>query len=270
MTNFMNIMPPIPELFDSHCHLDFPEFDHDRDETLEQCWLAGVRSICIPATEARYWSRVLKQVNYSPDSVRRFVSLGLHPYFLKSHRPQHLDELKVFLKRHSETVCAVGEIGLDFSLTDSDRQQQHYYFIRQLELADQFKLPVILHCRKAHDEILKEIRQIKPERGGIVHAFSGSEQQAQQYIELGFKLGFGGTITYQRARKTRQLAASLPLSSIVLETDAPDMPMSGYQGQRNTPTLLPVVLEHLAQLRSSSTKEIAQATTENALSILAK
>nr|WP_306670759.1 MULTISPECIES: TatD family hydrolase [unclassified Endozoicomonas] len=263
-------MTPMPELFDSHCHLDFPEFDQDRNKTLEQCWLSGVHSICIPATEARYWPRVLKQAHSVPDSVRLYAALGLHPYFLKSHKPHHLDELKVFLTRHSETVCAVGEIGLDYSLTDSNRDEQHFYFVRQLELADRFKLPVILHCRKAHDEILKQIRQIKLERGGIVHAFSGSEQQARQYIELGFKLGFGGTITYERARKTRQLATSLPLSSIVLETDAPDMPMSGYQGQRNTPARLPVVLKHLAQLRSSSVKEIARATTENALSILGK
>ncbi|WP_252176481.1 TatD family hydrolase [Endozoicomonas sp. 4G] len=260
----------MPELFDSHCHLDFPEFDQDRDKTLEQCWLAGVHSICIPATEARHWPRVLKQACSIPGSVQRYVALGLHPYFLKNHKPHHLDELKTLLEHHSKTICAVGEIGLDYSLTDSNREQQHYYFAQQLELASQFKLPVILHCRKAHDEILKKIRQVKPTRGGIVHAFSGSEQQAQQYIELGFKLGFGGTITYERARKTRQLAASLPLSSIVLETDAPDMPMSGYQGQRNTPIRLPVILEHLAELRSSSAKEIAQATTENALSILAK
>ncbi|KEQ19803.1 hypothetical protein GZ78_08065 [Endozoicomonas numazuensis] len=257
-------------MFDSHCHLDFPEFDKDREETLNQCWDERIRSICIPATEARFWPRILKLFNQKPDSVRRYVALGLHPYFLDSHKESHLDDLKESLKHHSETVSAVGEIGLDYALADSNRVQQHYYFVRQLAVADQFNLPVILHCRKAHDDILKQLRQFKLKNGGIVHAFSGSEQQARQYIELGFKLGFGGTITYERARKTRQLVATLPLSSLVLETDAPDMPMSGYQGQRNTPTQLPLVLRKIAELRASPVEEIAQATTENALSILAK
>ncbi|MGI9280803.1 MAG: TatD family hydrolase [Endozoicomonas sp.] len=260
----------MPELFDSHCHLDFPEFDQDRDETLEQCRLKGIRSICIPATEARFWSRTLKLVNQKSDSVRRYVALGLHPYFLKNHEESHLNELKRCLIREQESVSAIGEIGLDYALPEPNHERQLHYFVRQLELADQFNLPVILHCRKAHDEILKQLRHFKLKRSGIVHAFSGSEQQARHYIELGFKLGFGGTLTYERARKTRQLAASLPLSSMVLETDAPDMPMSGYQGQRNTPTRLPLVLQQLAELRSCSVEEIALVTTENASSILAK
>ncbi|WP_062268623.1 TatD family hydrolase [Endozoicomonas arenosclerae] len=263
-------MQPKPELFDSHCHLDFPEFDPDRDETLEQCWVKGVRSICIPATEARFWPRVLKLVNQTPDNVRRYVALGLHPYFLESHQKSHIDGLEQQLKQNLKTICAVGEIGLDYALKDSDLDLQHWYLIKQLELADQFNLPVILHCRKAHDVILKQLRRVKLNRGGIVHAFSGSEQQARQYIDLGFKLGFGGTITYERARKTRQLATTLPLESIVLETDAPDMPMAGYQGQRNTPTRLPLILQQLAELRSCSVEEIALTTTENASSILAK
>ena len=277
-------------LFDSHCHLDFPEFDPDRSHVLEQCMAKGIASICIPATEESSWARQFIVANSHGTGVRQFVALyvalGLHPCFTSNHREEHLDALKTQLENNQERRCrktssllecqapsivAIGEAGLDFTpavLNDNDRDLQLHFFKSQLALACEFQLPMILHVRKAHDEILKHLRKTTLAKGGIIHAFSGSQQQAHQYIDLGFKLGFGGVITYPRAKKTRQLASSLPLDSIVLETDAPDMPLAGQQGKRNSPTQLARVAKELAGLRGESIEVIAKATTRNSYSVL--
>ena len=254
------------KLFDSHCHLDFPEFDRDRQDILEECMEHGVEAVCIPATEASTWPRVLETVRKTRTNVRQFAALGLHPCFMENHREEDLDKLREQLAENSDCVVAVGEIGLDYSesnVESSNRDKQKLFLHQQLEIARALDLPAILHARKAHDDVLKLLRQIKPGRGGIVHAFSGSEQQAQQYINLGFKLGFGGVITYPRARKTRQLASTLPLEAIVLETDAPDMPLSGHQGLRNSPAMVKKVASELASLRNEDIKAIAGQTTIN-------
>ena len=260
-------MTNLPPLIDSHCHLDFPEFNPDRQQVISAAFEQGIEAICIPGTESRRWQPLLQMCTETTKPVRLYAALGIHPWFIDQHKPDDLQQL-VKLLETKQYIVAVGEIGLDFALQTVSQKAQEFWFTEQLELARQFGKPVILHARKAHDLILKQLRQKPVKRGGIVHAFSGSEQQAYQYIEQGFCLGFGGGITYPRAKKTRALAASLPLSSLVLETDAPDMPLCGFQGQRNEPAQLTEVLKCLAELRPEPLAEIAGATRRNTLQIL--
>ena len=255
-------------LIDSHCHLDFPEFNHDRQQVIAAACERGVEAICIPGTESKRWQSLLQMTTDNNSQARLFPALGIHPWFIEQHNQKDLQILQQHLQSRDQ-IIAVGEIGLDYALKGADQEKQILWLTAQLELARQFQLPVILHARKAHDQILKQLRSRPVTRGGIVHAFSGSEQQAYQYIEQGVLIGLGGSITYPRASKTRTLAASLPLSAIVLETDAPDMPLHGYQGQRNEPARLVQVLATLAELRSESAAEIAETTRNNTLDLFA-
>jgi len=188
----------------------------------------------------------------------------LHPMLIDQHHESHLQDLNQLLSQ--QKAIAVGEIGLDYFLAQLDKHKQQFFFVEQLRLAKRHQLPVILHVRKAHDEVLMQLRRAQL-KGGIVHAFSGSEQQAYQYIDLGFKLGFGGALTYERAKKLRRLAASLPLESIVLETDAPDMPLANQSGRRNSPENTVLICKKLAQLRASDEAEIALKTQLNTTQI---
>lgn len=259
------------QFFDSHCHLNFPDFDPDREQLLQECFSLGVSGLCIPATRCSDWTALL-QIQSSQKPLQKnnrpqlHIALGLHPCFLNDHLPEHLKVLNQLLLEHRPMVAAVGEAGLDFydkQISEEQRQLQLYYFTEQVKMACKHELPLIIHARKSHDQVLKILRQDQPGRGGIIHAFSGSGQQAAQYIELNFKLGFGGGITYPRARKTRQLASTLPLEHIVLETDAPDMPLKGFQGQRNSPERIPAIAECLASLRPELLQQIAAITSAN-------
>ena len=188
-------------------------------------------------------------------------ALGLHPVFLSEHKLNHINDLDDLIKQYNP--IAVGEIGLDFFIKNLDKSKQTALFSQQLELAKQHQLPVILHVRKAHDEIIKTLKQHDFREGGIIHAFNGSIQQAEHYIDRGFKLGFGGMLTYARSSKLHQLAKQLPLSSIVLETDSPDMTVEPHRGERNSPEYLPMVLKALANLREESIAAIAESTSSN-------
>ena len=247
------------ELCDSHCHLDFPEFDHDRNEVIEQCDQLGVRHILIPGVSVANWDRVLATA-----ALREtyYAALGLHPLFVEQHQLRDLDLLRNYIEKSSPV--AIGEIGLDFYVEGLDREKQKKLFEGQLNLAREYKLPVVLHVRKAHDQVLKKLRE-KKLAGGFVHAFSGSEQQAHQYIDLGYKLGFGGTLTYERASKLRKLVSQLPVESIVIETDSPDMPPAFSPSQRNTPQNIPKILDQVSILRNESTSTIAEQFTNNFL-----
>ena len=183
------------------------------------------------------------------------------------HKQNHLEDLSNYLTQHN--VVAIGEIGLDFYHEKANQAQQQDYFETQLHIAATNQLPVILHVRKAHDETLKLLKQVCLP-GGIVHAYSGNEQQAKHYVDLGFKLGFGGMLTYERSRKLRTLAAKLPLEAIVLETDAPDMVVAQHQGQRNSPEYLIHCLAALADIRQVPPETIARQTTLNAYHALPK
>jgi len=250
------------ELIDTHCHLDVEEFAADRLEVLGRARRAGVTGQVIPAIHAAGWPALM---GLCQEEAGLYPALGMHPIYLAQHRPEHVVELRGLIER--ERPVAIGEIGLDYFVEALDRDRQQQLFEAQLKVARDYQLPVLLHVRKAHDQVLAALRRIRVP-GGIAHAFNGSMQQAQQYIDLGFKLGFGGTLTYDRALNIRRLATDLPLQAIVLETDAPDIPLASRRGERNSPEYLPEVAETLAQLRSVSVEEIAQATTANASALL--
>jgi TatD DNase family protein len=258
------------ELIDTHCHIDFSIFDHDRDEILKRCQKAGIRKIVVPAVEFESWPKL---VSLNSPFVHLYKAYGLHPVFLDNHQDIHLEALDRLLE--TNRPAAIGEIGLDFFLKDLDKRRQHKLFVAQLKLAMKHQLPVILHVRKAHDQVLEclESHRIK---GGFVHAFNGTLNHAQRYCGLGFKLGIGGAVTWPKARKVRALAEELPASSIVLETDAPDMAVESIRSRsrnqtkppRNSPEYLLEILDTLATIRDTTPKELAISCTQNALSVL--
>ncbi|MFW1676646.1 TatD family hydrolase [Pontibacter sp. JAM-7] len=253
----------MPELVDSHCHLDFACFDDDRTALLAAAKQQGVGAIVVPGVTASGWP-ALQRLCQQHSAL--FPAFGLHPCFLDQHRQEDLHLLSELVSQ--APVVAIGEIGLDLFDPQADLAAQLSFLIPQLELAKQRQLPVILHVRKAHDQMLQQLRRLQLARGGIVHAFSGSLQQAEQYLQLGFRLGLGGGITYLRANRLRKLVQTLPLGSFVLETDAPDMPLAGYQGQRNEPSRVRLVAEALAGLKQCSLAEVAEVTTMTARQVL--
>lgn len=251
----------IMELIDTHCHIDVEAFDADRHEVLGHCHEKGVNRIIVPGIEAKTWDRLGKICAEYPGL---FPAYGLHPVFVDQHTDDDLITLETRLQ--TENPVAVGEIGLDFYL-DLDKDRQQSLFEAQLRLAQTAALPVILHVRKAHDTVLSTLSRI-PVNGGICHAFNGSVEQAHRYMELGFKLGFGGMLTYERSHKLHRLAQQLPIDAIVLETDAPDMTGSNHHGERNSPEYLPECLTALARLRDEDVASIAEQTTANANAVL--
>lgn len=250
-------------LIDSHCHLDVAAFDADRAEVFARCRAVGVEGWVVPGIEAAGWAALLALARREPGV---YPALGLHPMFMMVHRDEHIVELDGLLQSHPE-VIAVGEIGLDYYQPSADRDAQLALFQAQLALARRHHRPVILHVRKAHDDVLAQLRR-QQVCGGVVHAFSGSLQQARQYIELGFLLGMGGALSYQRAQRLRAMVAELPLTALALETDAPDMPLAGRRGERNSPEYLPQVLAVLAALRAEPADVIAEQTTLNLARVL--
>lgn len=249
-------------LTDTHCHLDINAFDTDRTEILDRCELIGVTRIVVPGIEARNWHKLQTVCD---SSAFLYASYGLHPMFIDRHKQSDFTELEQHIE--DKRPIAVGEIGLDFYLPDVDKIQQHNYFETQLAIAQKAHLPVLLHVRKSHDAILSALKRTRVS-GGICHAFNGSLQQAHRYIDLGFKLGFGGMLTYERSHKLRKMSKQLPLEAIVLETDAPDMTGFSHHGQRNSPEYLPECLEALAMLRNEDLDTIAHQTTLNAEDVL--
>ncbi|MFA5628097.1 MAG: TatD family hydrolase [Thiohalomonadaceae bacterium] len=251
------------ELIDTHCHIDVAEFAADREQVLARARAAGVVCQVVPGIHQSGWDFLLELCRREKDLL---PAPGLHPIYLGVHRAEHLQQLRELLLQ--ERPVAIGEIGLDYFIASLDRQAQQELFEAQLQLAEEFALPVLLHVRKAHDQVLMTLRRLKFSQGGIAHAFSGSRQQADQYLAMGFKLGFGGTLTYERARRIRALAQELPLEAIVLETDAPDIVTAAHRGERNSPEYLPEILAALAELRGESRLVLAAATTANAREIL--
>ncbi len=251
------------QLFDTHCHIDLPEFDYDREQVLTKARREGVEKIIVPAITQNRWSALLHICNSHPEL---YSAVGLHPIYLAEHKQADLQLLESILTE--VRVIAIGEIGLDFYVKDLNQADQIKLLKAQLAIAKTADLPVILHCRKAYDDLIKLLTRYQL-RGGIAHAFNGSLQQANKLIDLGYKLGFGGMLTYQRSTKLRKLAAQLPLESIVLETDSPFMTVSQYQGQRNSPAYLPYVLQSFVEIRKESASEISRQTYINALDVFA-
>jgi TatD DNase family protein len=245
-------------LVDSHCHLDAREFDSDREAVVARARAAGVATQVIPGITLAGFDGLRRLCSETPGL---HPAWGLHPLFLAEHAPAHLEALRDWLER--ERPVAVGECGLDFFVEGLDRDLQQDYFLRQLELAREFDLPVIIHARRAVDAVIKAIRDIGGLRG-VVHSFSGSAEQAARLFGLGFHLGIGGPVTYPRARRLRSVVAAMPAEWLLLETDAPDQPLQGHQGERNEPARLADVLQVVASLRGEEAATLAAATTRNA------
>jgi TatD DNase family protein len=237
------------------------EFDADRDAVIARAEAADVVAQVIPAISLAGFEK-LRDLCASHAGL--YAAYGLHPMYLAEHRPEHLDALRDWLER--ERPVALGECGLDFFVEGLDHDEQRRYFVRQLELAREFDLPLILHARRAVDEVIATIRKVGGLRG-VVHSFSGSEEQAHQLWNLGFLIGLGGPITYERAHRLRSLVTTMPLEFLLLETDSPDQPLSTHRGERNEPGYLPEVLRTIADLRQVDTDIVASITTANARSM---
>lgn len=244
-------------LIDSHSHIDVAVFDADRDEVLADARRAGVSRQIVPAIGIAGFAKLRDLCAKEPGL---YPAYGLHPMYLAGHRPEHLDELVRWIER--ERPCALGECGLDFYVEGLDPDVQRTCFRRQLELAREFDLPLVLHARRAVDEVVAALRGIGGLRG-VVHSFSGSAEQAAQLWKLGFCLGLGGPITYPRARRLREIVATMPLEFLLLETDSPDQPLHGFQGRRNEPARLADVCRCAADLRGVEPQAVADATRRN-------
>lgn len=275
---------------DSHCHLDFPEFQEQIPQLLLQCHQHRINRIIVPAVEPQYWQRVLSLTTHSHKSpVTLSPCIGIHPWFfipqissqnnelnkkeINAELPTLLDisyyeeQIKQVLKANSNEVIAIGECGIDVfkAKKNTDNEQaldanlaiQQAYFEMQLAIAKQNDLPIIVHHCQSHQLIVPLLKKYQLNKSGVIHAFSGSYQQAKAYVDLGFKLGIGGTITYPRSKKTINAVKRLPLSSLLLETDAPAMPPFGQQGRSNTPLNILAVFEALKSIRDETAESIA-------------
>ena len=267
---------------DTHCHLDAAEFDADRDVVREAARQLGVTRCVIPAVHAGHWPQVAQLAEQHGDAY----ALGIHPLYVPRAQEADLLALDDALteRRDDPRLVAVGEVGLDFFVpelcTPDLRERQWFFYTAQLKLAQKHGLPVILHVRRSADLLLKGLRQCRI-TSGIAHAFNGSSQQAQAFVDMGFALGFGGTLSYERSLQLRRLACELPLSALVLETDAPDIPpqwlyqtaeqraLGAAQG-RNSPAELPRIAQVLAGLRGMPLVDLAAASTRNAQRVLPK
>jgi TatD DNase family protein len=252
-------------LIDTHCHLDAIEFDSDRDLIATLAKQQGICAIVVPAVARNNFDAV---ISLSKQQKHCLFALGIHPMYVSDALIDDIDVLKTYV--NDNNPVAIGEIGLDYFVTKNNIAQQTYFFTEQLKIAKQHNLPVILHVRHAIDDVLKHLRRYQV-NGGIAHAFNGSFQQAEQLIGLGFKLGFGGAMTYSRALKIRELATKLPLEAIVLETDSPDIPPEWIASTgRNTPLELHRIAQVLADLRQVNVSQVLDITSANAVKVLPK
>lgn len=242
-------------LIDAHCHLDFPQFDHDRAEVFEAAKAVGVSHFVIPGTTRERWQHVLALAERDDTSA----CVGLHPYFVAQHQEADLAALDQLFIKHPEIV-AVGECGIDARFEATIDAQWHY-FDAQLRLAQKHSLPVVVHCVHANDTVAKRLGQFSLPKAGLIHAFSGSIEQAQKFLALGFKLGLGGAVTYGRAKRLQRMVKALPDDAFMLETDSPDMPLNGCQGMRNEPSRLVDVCRAVARLREQTAEQVAGQTS---------
>lgn len=247
--------------YDTHCHFDFPPFTGREADSLETAKRAGVEKIVVPAIEAGRFATVL---TLAAQHSALYAAVGLHPIVIHKHNEASLTLLEHHLQQQPDKLVAIGEIGLDLYMDDPLFDRQQTILDAQLKLAKRYGLPVILHSRRTHDKLAMHLKRHALPRTGVVHGFAGSLQQAKRFIDLGYYIGVGGTITYPRASKTRDVMAQLPLSSLLLETDAPDMPLNGFQGQPNRPERVADVFNALCELRCEPPCDIARALIYNA------
>lgn len=252
----------VTKWIDSHCHFDFQQFDHDREEHWHFLQRMGCAGLIIPGVSASSWQKLIKVCHDKPWGY----ALGLHPYFLDQHQKGDMEKLKLACQNNNPV--AIGEFGLDFMLDESTFTEQIELCQLQFKLAQELQLPVILHVRKAYDEIAAMVRRLKFTQGGIIHAFSGSLQQGQVFTKLGFKLGIGGAISYERAKRLRKTVVQLPMESLVLETDSPDMKPAFLAGSRNSPVSILLLAQIISVLKQSTLDEVLRYSHENTLSVI--
>lgn len=262
-----------PIWIDTHCHVDAPEFATHLPTVIDAALQNNVQAILLPAVRAADCQQVRVMANQYGSQIPGLVyTLGIHPLYTNQAQKSDVNVIEQQLSQSlsDPRFVGIGEIGLDYFVEDLDLRQQDYFFNAQLDLAEQYQLPVILHVRRSQDAILKALRHRKIP-GGIAHAFNGSKQQAEQFIGLGFKLGFGGAATYERALQIRRLLKELPLDSIVTETDAPDIPPAWLRTEGiafNEPAFLPRIAKELAAIRGIDEAEFASAVWRNAMQVL--
>lgn len=254
--------PPM-RLIDTHTHLDFPDFDADRDALLARSRALGVERLVVLGVHQGNWQRLWDLVQWH---AGLYATFGLHPVYLEEHRPEHLEELRDWLQRLAghPSVCAVGEFGLDYYVETLDRERQQALFEAQLALAVEFELPALLHVRRAHAATIATLKRFRLPRGGVIHAFAGSYEEAREYLRLGFRLGLGGAPTWPQALRLRKVIPRLPLDAVVLETDSPDMAPAMHPGVRNSPEHLPDICTALAELWGVAPEALATASSRNA------
>lgn len=250
-------------LIDTHTHLDFPDFDADRDAVLTRAGALGVERLVVLGVYRDNWQRLWTLAEQQP---ALYAAFGLHPVYLDQHRAEDLLALRDWLERYvgHPKCCAVGEFGLDYYIESLDRDAQQHLFEAQLALAIEVELPVLLHVRRAHAATIATLKRFRPRRGGVIHAFAGSAEEAKEYLKLGFKLGLGGAPTWPQANRLRKVVASLPLDAVVLETDSPDMAPAMHPQQRNSPEFLPDICVALAALMGVEADVLANASSRNA------
>ncbi|WP_166647571.1 TatD family hydrolase [Pseudomonas syringae] len=257
---------PDVTLIDTHTHLDFADFDADRAQVLQHSQALGVQRMVVLGVYQRNWQRLWDLTVANPALHAAF---GLHPVYVDEHRAEHLTELGDWLTRlkgHPQ-LCAVGEIGLDYYLDHLDKTRQQAVFEAQLQLAADFDLPALLHVRRSHADVIATLKRYRLKRSGIIHAFAGSREEAREYIKLGFRLGLGGAATWPQALRMHRVLAELPLDSVVLETDSPDMAPAMHPNQRNSPQHLPDICQALAGLMRISPEQLAEVSTRNACAL---
>jgi TatD DNase family protein len=246
------------ELVDAHCHFDFSAFDGQRESIMAELRTAGIDRIVIPGVRKPDWEQI---ATLASSHEGLYYCLGVHPWFVQEHQPDALDDLAAQLSAAPETCVALGECGLD--RLHGDLEPQKWWFEAQVEIARDLDWPLVIHSVKTHDEVLSTLKRLRFDGPVLIHGFSGSEQQARKFADFGAFVGVGGVITHERARKSRKAIASLPLSALVLETDAPDMPPAGVAKGDNSPVYLPRTLDALQSLRSESRDELLEALRAN-------
>lgn len=250
-------MPAI-RLIDSHCHLDFEAFDKDRAEVIQRALDKQIQDIIIPGTKKIYWNRI-KQLCEQYQTLH--ACYGLHPYWADEHEQKDIEQLIRYIE--TSMPVAIGECGLDFRPQQAGKETQLYYFEAQLSIAESKQLPVVIHSVKATETVIQVIKNFKNLKG-MIHSYSGSTEQAKQLIDLNFYISVGGSVTYKNAKKIKQVVKQIPLTSLLLETDAPDQPDLKHFNKRNEPAYLVNTLQAVADLKKESVDIVARQTTENA------
>ena len=246
-----------PQLIDSHCHLDFEVFDSDRKQVLQRAKNNYITDIIIPGTTSQHWQRISKLCN----NKNLHACYGLHPYWVNTHTQNDIIKLEHFIDNNRPV--ALGECGLDFRPQQASKKKQIKYYEAQLDIAEHHQLPVIIHSVRATEVIIQSIKK-RNNLTGMIHSFSGSLEQAKQLIDLNFYISISGSVTYENAKKIRTVAETIPLTSLLLETDAPDQPDQKNLNSRNEPSYLINTLDEVAQLREESRDNIARQTILNA------